>query len=462
MQRLHTQDEILKPKYHLIRHTNEITNDKNEYSLIIRRAFINEKIKKLICDEVIKEILGDEACLNLYKDMKVEKIHIKNPRLAWSNYCAKKFPKQPKNIISITGTNGKTSSCYYISQILNQMNIPNLFIGTIGIYKNGEKIISLPNSTPDAYIIHEELNFFASEYPDGFAIIETTSVGIEEYRTHNIHSQIALVTNLTTDHLDYHPTAEDYFKAKLKLSKYTDKFLIHNSVKQTKYSQYGNELIDVISNQISSIFTYKIDNTIHKISLNLLGEFNAKNVLTAILALKEFFPIENFELYLKNLKPADGRLNRYNNIIIDFAHTLDAVENIFKAVKEYNKNKIITVIGFGGDLDDMRLTQISKFLQKNSDIVIITNDNPRNQDPMEIAKQSQAFCTKATIELDREKAIRNAYQIATDKDIIFILSKGHETYIEYENGRTVPFSDKEIVLKIINEQKYKHSPGLKK
>lgn len=439
------------PKHCLIRHTDEIKCTNKSYTLILRAPFINETIKKKIAAGVVKEIMGTKETLKLYANLNVIKTQINNPKLAWSNYCALKFPKQPKNIISIIGTNGKTSTCSYISQILTKINIPNIFIGTTGIYENGKKTMNNENSTPDASVIHYQLNNFAKKHPEGFGIIETTSIGIEEYRVHNIHPQVSIFTNLTKDHIDYHRSMQNYLNAKLKLGTYADKFFVHNSIQQTKYPQYGNELISAETTSTGSKFNYKIDNKSYSLSVKLMGEFNAQNVLAAIMALKEYFPIDSFIRTIEEIEPAEGRLNKYENIIIDYAHTLDGVRNIFQTVRDFKPNKIIVVIGFGGYSDPTRLTEISSYLNENANMVILTIDNPRDQDPMEIALKSKEFCPKAEIELDREKAIRKAYDIATKDDIILLLGKGHEPYMDIKGVKN-PYSDKENVIKILKEK----------
>ncbi|WP_342262009.1 UDP-N-acetylmuramyl-tripeptide synthetase [Alphaproteobacteria bacterium endosymbiont of Tiliacea citrago] len=438
-------------KFIIIKHTKDISDFNKNYALLIRRPFINDEIIELIEKKIIKEVFGTTETLSLYAKFEVKKTLVEKPNLAWSNFCFKKYPNLPKNIISVTGTNGKTSTCHYISQILTAMKVPNVLINTIGIYENNIKIFNSPNSTPDAALIHKVLNDFALKHTNGFAIIESTSIGIEECRVSNVRSNVAVFTNLTKEHMDYHKTMDNYLNAKMKLGEKSNKFFIHNSVNQNKFPKYGEQLVEIKYENEKSVFVYQFDEKIYEITVKLVGKFNAENVLSAMIALKEFFPIESFVGFIQNLEPADGRLNKYGNIIIDYAHTLDGVKNIFNAIKNDSVNKIIVVMGFGGNSDWTRLTEVSEFLQDNADIVFLTTDNPKFCDPMEIALKAQKICSKAIIELYREKAILKAYEISkhNSQSIVLVLGKGHEPYMSIKSEK-IPYSDKETVMKIIN------------
>lgn len=445
-------EEQFSPKFKLIHHTFEISDQKQSYSLLLRKNFIDKTVENYIKQGIIKEIIGKNDTIELYKKFHITKTTVECPQKIWSNYCAQKHPLKPKNIISITGTNGKTSTCSYITQILTQKKTPNIMISTIGIFENNQLIIKTNNSTPDAEIIHKTLHEFAIKHPDGFAIIETTSIGIEEYRTHNIKPDIAICTNITPDHLDYHETYDRYLQSKLKLGTYASNFFIHNSIQQNQYPKYGEELIKTETYPDHSIVTFKFNEVVYNTKTQLLGDFNAQNILSAIKAISHYFHPNELIPHIGNLTPAVGRLNRYQNIIIDYAHTLDGIQNLFQTVRCFNQGRLIVVIGFGGSTTDnnsnTRLKEISLFLQENADIVILTTDNPRKQNPMEIALKAQKFCPKALIDLDRPTAIAKAYSMAQKEDLVLLIGKGHEDYMEYESKK-VFYSDVDEVQKLL-------------
>lgn len=365
-------------------------------------------------------------------------------------------PEKKLKIVGVTGTNGKTTSTYLIEEMLGSNKVAR--IGTVE-YKVGDEIIEAPNTTPESLDIIKICKK-AVEKNLEYLIMEVSSHGLTSGRVEMLEFDVAMFTNLTPEHLDYHKDMEDYFLAKRRLFlKLKDK---KNGVINIDDS-YGRRLFEEFGGVPYSL-KEKINlgmDLIEKIKPNLLGKFNMYNLLGAIgvariLGKKE----EEIESIVRSLKGAPGRFEpvyagQEFKIIVDYAHTGDALENILQGVSELKKDgKIITVFGCGGDRDRVKRPVMAKVAEKYSDHVIVTSDNPRTEDPKTIIEEIvKGFETnKYEVEEDRALAIKKAVKMANKSDIILIAGKGHETY-QILGKEKIHFDDREIAREAVKEVK---------
>ena len=363
-------------------------------------------------------------------------------------------------LIGMTGTNGKTTTCYLIYQALNKVGIKCAYIGTLGFYIDREK--KLNNTTPNLYDIYNMLlECVSKDYEN--VVMEVSSQGLSMGRVNTILFDYVIFSNLTQDHLDYHKTMDSYILEKQKLfnmnrdsiaiinndDKYKNYFLLDN-----KNITYGKNNSDYnISGIESSLNGTKFYLNDEEYITRLIGEYNIYNLTIVIILLKCLY-IENISNIIKGLNPPNGRMDiiKYNdnNIIVDYAHTPDAVLKIIKEVSKIKHNKIITIIGCGGNRDKTKRTIMGKISTDNSDFVIFTSDNPRFENPKKILQDITCKLDKKNYKIisKRKKAIKNGIQMLSKNDILLVLGKGHEDY-QIIKDKKYPFSDKEVILKYI-------------
>jgi UDP-N-acetylmuramoyl-L-alanyl-D-glutamate--2,6-diaminopimelate ligase len=427
---------------------------------------INHDSRKIFKDNLFVAIKGfnfnghdfiDEAldkgaiCIVYMDDIKIKKgityIRVENTTDALG-FLSTNFYNNPCkkiNMIGITGTNGKTSTSYYIRSILNSSKIKTGIIGTTGIIIEDE-IIKIDNTTPDILILDRNLN--------------------------------NIFTNLTKDHLDYHKDMESYFKAKLKLFYKTNRFNIINLD-----DNYGKRIIEKIGNRVK-LLTYGIDNkadvyateirySIDKVEfvlnynyksinvkINTPGKFTVYNALaSASCAIALGLDFNAISVGLGNIKGVKGRFelvptNKDFTVIIDFAHTPDGLENVLKTVSDFYNGRKVIIFGAGGNRDRSKRPEMGEVVGRYGDFAIITSDNPRFEDPETIINDILEGIKNTNIEykviIDRKEAIKYALYNARPKDIILLFGKGHETYI-LMNGKVYPFDEREIVLDFLKD-----------
>ena len=370
-------------------------------------------------------------------------------------------------IIGVTGTNGKTTTAYLIYQALNMLGKKCCYIGTIGYYLN-KKVCNLPNTSPD---ICEIYDMIIRAYDNGYkyVAIEVSSQGLSYERFNGIEFDYAIFTNLTVDHLDYHKTMKNYALAKQKLfnqnrginiinvdDEYNDYFKIN------KYVTYGfnnsdYKIIDYKLSHDETFFKVEHDKKIYNIKSGLIGKYNIYNMLCAFIVL-HLLEIDSDKIIniISKLKCPDGRMDiiKYNSnsIIIDYAHTPDAMENIFETVKELTKGNIYTVFGCTGDRDRNKRPVMMRLACSNSKYVIVTSDDLHDEDFNQIVNDmlKENNFNNYEICMNRGKAVKKAIDKLEENDILLILGKGHERFIIVKDKK-IPFNDKEEVEKIINK-----------
>lgn len=391
--------------------------------------------------------------------------YVENPRQYFIKYLKRYYYKKIKDLklIGITGTNGKTTTCFLLYQALNQLGKKTAYIGTIGFYLNDEKK-ELRNTTPDIEELYELLMLCQKENVE-YVVMEVSSHALDMQRVESLLYDFVVFTNLTQDHLDYHKTMENYVKCKQKLFKqgkenckyivniddpYKNYFLNDRSITYGfKNSDYPLKLIK----QDFSKTIFSLKKTIYE--TNLLGKYNLYNLGVCILVLKEIgISTRKIKKVVLNLQAPPGRMQRIhyldNQIIIDYAHTPDAIENILKTMKELPVHRIITILGCGGNRDKTKRPIMGNIAVQYSSQVIFTSDNPRDENPFSILQDMTKYLTKSNYEIivNRKIAIKKGIQSLSKNDILLVLGKGHETY-QIIKDKKMYFSDLETVLEIL-------------
>lgn len=395
------------------------------------------------------------------------------------------YPDKKLTIIGVTGTNGKTSITYMTESILKNLNIDIGVIGTIS-YRYANVVIDAPNTTPqslDLYKMMAEMVKLNIKH----LIMEVSSHSLVLGRVSGIEFDIAVFTNLTQDHLDFHKNMDNYFNAKKILFsslsvnlKNNKKFAIINSD-----DFYGKKLLEdptVTANKISystssknsslfclaknillnstgSCFNMESSFGNATININQIGMHNIYNIL-AVFCICISIGLEFNKIVdcLKEISGAPGRLERVNgskdfSVIVDYAHTDDALKNVLSAIKSLKPAKIITVFGCGGNRDKTKRPKMAKVACSMSDFVFITSDNPREENPDEIISDIEAGAkeinkTNYKIVVDRKEAIKQAIIEARKNDVVLIAGKGHENYQII--GRTkIHFDDRETASEVL-------------
>ena len=403
-------------------------------------------------------------------------IQVKNPRKTMSKIASNfyKNPSEKLNIIGITGTNGKTTTTQIIDHIIKFSRRTSCSLGTLG-FNTPSGIISTGFTTPESIELQQILKTI---YDGGieYVPLEISSHAIELYRVNDIMINIAIFTNLGYDHLDFHKSQENYFKSKLKLFTSLNEnsiALLNYEDKRTnqiikkincKYFTFGfNKKSDLFIKKYElklnqSIVTYTFNNTTFSIKTNLIGKFNLLNIAASTLcSLKIGIPIDIIKKSFKYFKNVPGRLETYqstnNTIIIDYAHTPDAFDNIYKNIfiLKQKDQKIFSIFGCGGNRDKSKRPKMAQISEKYSNHIYITNDNPRFENEDEIIKDiCKGFkSSNHTTIKNRKNAIIEVLS-NVENSIILILGKGIEQYHIIGNKR-VPHSDIKIVKEYINE-----------
>ncbi len=358
-------------------------------------------------------------------------------------------------VVGVTGTNGKTSVSYFISQLLDQLGVKNGLIGTLGITRSN---VRSNNTTPDILTLYKVLHQYYLEGIDT-AVLEVSSHALDQNRVAGVNFKQAVFTNLTQDHLDYHQNMDKYRDTKLKLfSLDSIKSVVINrddaqganflaAAKSATQTTYGLDDFEQI-NATAQGFLCQLDGFVFEIPL--LGRFNLSNVLAALNSVEQLgFERARIIPLLHHLFPPTGRMQRIKNILawVDYAHTPDAIENAINTLQtHYPDHKIRLVFGCGGDRDQDKRAKMGKIASKLADTIVLTNDNPRSEDPQAIINDilggiDDSF--ELDITLDRQLAIETAITTLSENECLLIAGKGHESTQEFKD-KTLVLSDIEI------------------
>lgn len=385
-------------------------------------------------------------------------------------------PSMKLNIIGVTGTNGKTTVSHLIQALYEAFDNKCALIGTLGHkFSSNDSYRDAKHTTPQAPELQELLYTINEKCIDN-VVMEVSSHSLTQHRVDYVDFNGAILTNLTQDHLDFHITMENYFRAKSILFEnlvsgdfaiinaddaYAERFLKAVSHTVSKYT-YGIttkadvKAKDIIFEEKGASFTCVVKDKEYPVNLIMNGLFSIYNVLAAITtALAVGFDIEKSIKVLEKIPGVAGRFEIITNkptVIVDYAHTPDGLENVLKAAREITPStgKLYCIFGCGGDRDATKRPKMGKIAEELADKVIITSDNPRSENPQQIITDILAgfkSVNDVIVEPDRELAIKEAYKMAKPNDVVLLAGKGHEDYQILAN-ETIHFDDREKVREI--------------
>jgi UDP-N-acetylmuramoyl-L-alanyl-D-glutamate--2,6-diaminopimelate ligase len=375
-------------------------------------------------------------------------------------------------MIGVTGTNGKTSVTQWVGQCFDCLNQPSAVIGTLG---NGllNQLMPTENTTPDALLLQKLLASYVKQEVNTVAM-EVSSHGLSQGRVNGVDFDVAVLTNLSRDHLDYHSSYESYADAKKSLFHFEglkrvvlnadDDFgiAIQQDLDQSDVQvlTYGIEAGDVRASNIrfgSGAISFFVTTPFGQadMQVNLIGRFNVYNTLAVLTTLLISDTTFNDAVEaVQKIKPLDGRMQQFGGgelplVVVDFAHTPDSLKNVLLALREETKQRLICVFGCGGNRDQGKRPMMGKVASELADVVIVTSDNPRHESPEAIMRAViEGVEGEYLAEQDRAKAIAMAIENAQAGDVVVIAGKGHEAYQEII-GIKHPFSDVEQVLTVL-------------
>lgn len=379
-------------------------------------------------------------------------------------------------VVAVTGTDGKTSVSHFVAQALNYREKCAGILGTAGWGFPGE-LSSSVLTTPDVLEVHRQL-YSLRKAGARFICMEVSSHALEQGRVDGVEFTAAVLTNLARDHLDFHGTLENYANAKRKLflksklqaiilnadDEFGQKLIADNDIKAPKYS-YGYasdctyKLKSVSSKPQGLSLQSESNGEAYDFSTRLLGGFNAYNVLAVWAVLDVLkFPKNDISTAIASLSPVVGRMEKFTNtgrptVVVDFAHTPQALDSALSEVKKHCDGKVWCVFGCGGDRDRGKRSKMGLAASTKADYVIVTNDNPRTEDPKKIIEDillGAENSASVKVMLDREKAIRYSLERAASNDWIVVAGKGHEDYQVFGKHR-VAFSDRDVVRQVLEE-----------
>lgn len=418
------------------------------------------------------------AAVVVQKDLGLERqILVENTRGAYARICSAFYghPERKLKIIGVTGTNGKTTSCFILKSILDGMGHKTGLIGTV---KNivGYKEYPAVLTTPDCYELFglfDEMVNAGCEY----CVMEVSSQALDQHRVDGVHFEAAIFTNLTQDHLDYHGSFENYMAAKRKLFENSSLAIMNIDDESAAFMTEGldcrkvtfsvnNDKCDYSAKNIriaSSGVKYELvcNENIGRVKFAVPGKFSVYNSMGAAVCLIEMGM--DFRAVLDALMLCTGVPGRMEvvpadvpyTILIDYAHTPDGLENVLNCVREITDGKVICLFGCGGDRDKTKRPIMGEIAVRLSDVVVITSDNPRSEDPETIIEDITAgigkCSAKVIVDSDRKSAIQKALNVANAGDVVVLAGKGQETYQVLASGK-IHFDEREIVAQILSEK----------
>ncbi|MCY8989256.1 UDP-N-acetylmuramoyl-L-alanyl-D-glutamate--2,6-diaminopimelate ligase [Bacillus atrophaeus] len=389
-------------------------------------------------------------------------------------------PTKQLQLIGITGTNGKTSTSHMVDEILKKAGKRTGLIGTMYI-KIDEETFPVKNTTPESVTLQKTFKKMNDNHVDT-AIMEVSSHALSMGRVHGCDYDIAVFTNLTQDHLDYHKTMDEYRQAKSLLFSQLGGAFNHEKPKRAilnaddeasayyekvtaaHISTYGiKNDADVMAKHIKTTaqgtsFELVTNKGTKPITISLVGQFNVYNVLAAVATcIAAGIPFETVAEAVEELHGVRGRFELVNKnqefpVIVDYAHTPDSLENVLKTCKDMTEGKVFVVVGCGGDRDKTKRPKMAKIAVQLADEPIFTSDNPRSEDPLAILRDMEAGVENEYYHsiANREQAIFFAIANARKGDVVLIAGKGHETYQQI-GAETFDFDDAEVAARAIVE-----------
>ncbi len=407
-------------------------------------------------------------------------VYVKDARAAYAKAAARFYgePSLRLEVLLVTGTNGKSTVVYLLQKVVSALGEKSAYVGTLGAVEYPGKI---DLTTPDAAEFQKLLRWYAdSGYRYVFA--EASSHALDQKRIDCVYPRVCVFTNLSHDHLDYHTDMDTYFKAKARLFQE----ILRSSPKKPRFAvinaddPYGQRLMQMLENT-DEVVTYGIrekadvkgfvktsslkglrlcvslKNAEFEVESPLIGEHNAYNLLAVVASLPAFGidPVKAAP-HFRDVPPPPGRLENAGAssgkfIFVDYAHTPDALEKVLSVLRSLTRGRLIVVFGCGGDRDREKRPQMGRIAEELADVVVVTSDNPRSEDPFAIIRdilQGMKNPSSVTVEENRRKAIQHAVGIMRKDDVLLIAGKGHEDY-QIIGDKRIHFDDREEVTKAL-------------
>jgi len=436
--------------------------------------FIGEAIR----NGAVAVVVPSNRQVSSSSDAKVTYIQVENPRIflaqvahAFYNFCARKMV-----LIGITGTNGKTTTTYLVKSILDTAGKVCGLLGTIQHF-DGENWLKAENTTPESLDIIQIL-VKLEQKGIRYCVLEVSSHALELNRVYGLPFKVAVFTNLTQDHLDFHKTFEAYKKAKLKLFESLDQnatailncdddlfdeITTITKAKIVRYSLSEPKAKDAeVTAKILNLTPYgtnvmlNIEGKEARVNLRLPGRHNVYNLLAAAgVGYSLNIPLNTIKTGIEKVKFICGRLERVENnkglqVFVDYAHSPDALKNLITTAREFSPKRVMVLFGCGGNRDKTKRPIMGRIATELADYVVITSDNPRDEDPLEIIEEIKSGINKTnfTIIPDRYTAIKHILTFAKTGDTVLVAGKGHEDY-QIIGAKRQHFDDKEIVKRIL-------------
>lgn len=409
-------------------------------------------------------------------DLPAAQLVVENTRIAMAELAAAFYgnPSKEMKIVGITGTNGKTSTTYMIKAIAERAGYK---VGLIGTIRNliGDRVIETERTTPESADLQRILRDMKNDGVE-LVVMEVSSHSLDQHRVHGIDYDVGVFTNLTHDHLDYHKTFENYLAAKKKLFAQSHRAVVNADdphfdmiVKDIgiPVTTFGiRENADFSATEIEITprgvqFDMHEYSTEMRLNIGIPGLFSVFNALGAAAAAKLMgFNDDEIKAGLENMQTVSGRLEplptngRDFTVLLDYAHAPDALENVLTTIKGFAKGRIITLFGCGGNRDHAKRPIMGEIAGRYSDLLVVTSDNPRDEDPYKIIDAvmegvMKSGCAYVVIE-NRHDAIKYALEHAQKDDIVLLAGKGHENYQEI-SGSKRHFDEKEIVAQLLEK-----------
>lgn len=419
--------------------------------------------------------MGAVAILTTY-DLGIDnQIIVEDTRRAYGKISANFYenPAKSLKLIGVTGTNGKTSTAFFIKGILENLGKKCGIIGTVkNSTGNSESEATL--TTPEPMKLHKLLRQMVENGCE-YCVMEVSSQGLHQERVYGLHFDVAVLTNITPEHLDYHGNMQNYINAKLQLFNMAEFACINIDDGNVKsilnridcpyktVSAISNDADYTAKNVVCTEKGVRYEfvgmDCISRVETKIPGSFTVYNSLCAVaVLLKLDFCIDEISKALKSLDFVKGRaeivpINKNFTVMIDYAHTPDGLESILKSVREFTKGKIITVFGCGGDRDKSKRAEMGRIAGDLSDLAVVTSDNPRTENPIliinDILYGMEKSKSRIAVIENRRQAIEFALSKARMSDLVLLAGKGHETYQTIGNEK-IPFDERKIVKDYFN------------
>lgn len=393
--------------------------------------------------------LGAKKIVCEHGNYSVETLVVDNTKEWLQQYIVSNYKEEVNKIkiIGMTGTNGKTTTCFLTYQLLKKLGKKVAYMGTIGFYLN-DNVRELPNTTPEILDVYSMI-IEAIEAGCEYFVMEVSSHSLAQKRVEGLEFSVGVFSNLTEDHLDYHKTMENYLDAKMLLlnqikdngvmivnkdDEYSSYFM-KNNYKTIGFNDCDYEVKsyeDIVSGT-KIVFKYK--DMDYEVNTNLKCKYNVYNYLTCLAIVNNSgIDIEDILECTKDIYAPKGRCEQIEVkggiAVVDYAHTPDAVDKIITSFNENKKGRIITIVGCGGDRDPLKRPIMGDIATQKSDYVILTSDNPRTEDPKKILEDIVAGVKTSNyeVEIDRINAIHKGIDMMNENDVLLVLGKGHEDY----------------------------------